>query len=98
MEEIIKSFCSVSGQKVNLAKSELFFSHNMSSNMKDELSAMVGIPRTNYLGIYLVMPLPHKSMSKDTYGFLIDKFQKKLSPWKGCNMSMVPRALLIQIS
>lgn len=44
------------------------------------------------------MPLLYKSVSRDTYGFLIGKFKKKLSAWNGWNMSVVTCALLIQTS
>lgn len=44
MENILNTFCTIFGEKVNLAKSKLCFSRNMSSNMKETLSQKVGIP------------------------------------------------------
>ncbi|KAI5666010.1 LOW QUALITY PROTEIN: hypothetical protein M9H77_15863 [Catharanthus roseus] len=63
-------------QKVNLAKSKLFFSRKVGTDVKYALS---GIPRTNNLGTYLGMSFLHKLVTRNTYGFVVDKFEKKLS-------------------
>lgn len=50
----------------------------------------------NNLGSDLVMPLLHKRISRNTYVFLVDNFEKKFNAWKGRDMSMATQALLIQ--
>lgn len=67
----MSSFCKMSGQKVNLSKSKLFFSHGIPRigilSEKTNLSTTIGIPMTNDLGVYLAMSLLHKLLSSATY-------------------------------
>lgn len=76
--------------------SKLFFSKNILTVKKYLLATKVSILQTGDLGTYL--GIMHKSVSMNTYGFLLDKIKKILSAWKGRNMLIVARALLIQTS
>lgn len=70
----------------------------MSLSDKANISARVGSPRTNDLVIYLAMSLLYKNISSGTYAFILKKYGKKLSSWKGQNLFMAAKALLIQTS
>lgn len=59
MEDILRKFCGVSGQKVNMAKSKLYVSHNINKAMKLTINTEWGISLTadldKYLGVlYLI--------------------------------------------
>lgn len=69
-------FCRKSGQKVNLLKSEVFFSNNIVENEADFLSHELGIKQTNDLGIYLGAPMLHKRLSKNNISFILGKMRK----------------------
>lgn len=96
MKNILKAFCSISGQKVNVAKSKLLVSKNTPSSLARCISQQVEIPLTQDLGVYLGMPLLHGRATKRTYGFLVDKVRKRLSGWKSRLLSKAAKSILIQ--
>lgn len=99
MERLLKDFCSQSSQKVNLGNTVVFFIQCVpSTSVKGNISTTFGIPISTNLGMYLGMPVLHKSVSSGTYDFLVENLEKKLSNWKGRMMSMAARAILIQTS
>lgn len=53
----LNEFCTVSGMKVNLEKSRMFWSNNIDQRVQQELSTIMGISRASNLGKYLGLPL-----------------------------------------
>lgn len=53
IKEGLHLFCKASDQSVNMNKSIIFFSPNLRAHVVSELSAKMGIQRTEDLGIYL---------------------------------------------
>lgn len=96
MKTILHEFGSVSGQKVNLGKSQVFFSANVPERLADSLSQELEIQATQDLGIYLGAPMLHQRISKNSFQFLIDRMKAKLSGWKAKNLSMAGRITLAQ--
>lgn len=56
------------------------------------------VPTTNDLCKYLVIPIVHRRMSKQSYAFVVDKVRKKLSGWKARTLSLAGRVTLAQSS
>lgn len=72
MKGILQSFCSQSGQQVNMANSQLFLTSDIIVEVGNSLSSKFRIPRTLDLGVYLGMPILHKRVGKGTYHFLVE--------------------------
>jgi hypothetical protein len=98
IRSILKDFCDASGQKLNLQKSQVFFSNNVSGGLASDLSQDLGIQITKDLGVYLGAPMLHKRASKSDYEFILDKMRKKLSGWKANSLSFAGRVTLAQSS
>lgn len=96
VKTILHEFGSVSGQKVNLGKSQVFFSANVPERLANSLSQEIEIQATQDLGIYLGAPMLHQRISKNSFQFLIDRMRAKLSGWKAKNLSMAGRITLAQ--
>lgn len=94
----LAEFCSALGQKVNLNKSQVFFSGNVDDAKASALSNSLGIAKTNDLGRYLGVPLLHHRASKSTYSFILEKMRGKLSSWKSASLSFAGRVTLAQSS
>ncbi|XVF09026.1 hypothetical protein REPUB_Repub07fG0055100 [Reevesia pubescens] len=77
-------------------KSRVFVSPNVDTVIARNLSHLSGIPLTNDLGLYLGVPIVHRSVKKETYAPLVDKVLQKLADWKGKVLSMAGRRTLIQ--
>lgn len=61
---VLEDFCECSGMKVSMAKTNLFFSKNVSSEEHRQLKNLVGVRAVDNLGKYLGVPLLHQRVSK----------------------------------
>lgn len=96
LKACLDDFCDVSGEKVNNAKSKIFFSRNVNHTRVKEISDFMGFTPCSDLGKYLGVPLHHKRITKNTFSFLLDKMDKRLSSWKASSLSNAARHTLIQ--
>lgn len=91
---VLDLFCGSSGQKVNPEKTRVFFSKNVSRETRKELSEAMGFQSTEDLGKYLGAPLIHQRSSRQSYQFILDKVNQRLSNWKTNCLSMAGRVTL----
>ena len=56
---MLEKFCRESSQKFSPDNSRIYFSPNVSDEMKEEISERLGIRETNNIGKYLGFPLKH---------------------------------------
>ncbi|CAL1375573.1 unnamed protein product [Linum trigynum] len=90
----LNRFCEASGEQVSKDKSCVFFSKNTMESVKKRISDMLGIKQTNNLGRYLGVPVIHGRVSKDTYKFILEKIDQRLSGWKARSLSLAGRVTL----
>ncbi|WCJ29110.1 LINE-1 retrotransposable element ORF2 protein [Euphorbia peplus] len=94
--EIMDLFCASYSQKINLQKSKLCVSKNVSDSLARSLSDACNIPLTNCLGKYLGVPLLHDRVKLSTFAETVNRMQSKLSSWKANSLSLAGRATLVQ--
>ena len=87
--------CDMAGQKVNKTKSKIFFSSNVSVQVKLDICQQLGIQATNNLGRYLGFPILHKGRNGNAYNFVIERVQDKLAGWKARVLSPAGKRVLI---
>lgn len=78
VREALYTFCELSGQKVSLSKSKVFFSSNISSEHRNEMCEVLDIRSTPNFGKYLGFPLKHQGASSQDFNFVIERVQAKL--------------------
>ena len=93
IREVLDSFYSISGQKVSHEKSHVFFSPNVSSEVRAELCDILGFRFTPSLGKYLGFPIKHSVVPQD-FGFIIERVQSRLAGWKANLFSFAGRLIL----
>ncbi|GAV64021.1 hypothetical protein CFOL_v3_07539 [Cephalotus follicularis] len=86
----------MSGQKINLQKSRIFFFNNVSAGKANQLSRARGIPLAANLGWFLGAQLLHERVSKSTFSSVIYMVNQQLSGWKAKNISFARPCTLIQ--
>ena len=96
IRETLDSFCDLSGLKVNLRKSKVFFSPNVDLDQRSELSEVLGFSSTPNLGKYLGFPLKHSGATSQDFNFVIERVQNKLQGWKSKLLSKAGRVVLSQ--
>lgn len=96
VRQCLEEFARWSGQTINLSKSKIFVSKNISGRRAREISRMAEIPITTDLGRYLGVPLIHGRVTKKTYWPLVERFQAKLANWKINQLSLAGRCILVK--
>jgi ribonuclease HI len=93
---VLSDFCHLSGQKVNLSKSKVFFSPNVNPVLRHHLCGILRVSSTPNIGKYLGFPLRPNGRSSRDFDFIVEKVQAKLSSWKAKLLSPAGRVVLIQ--
>ena len=95
IREVLDSFCSISVQKVSYEKSRVFFSPNVSSEVRSELSDILGFRFTPSLGKYLGFPIKNSAIPQN-FRFIIERVQSRPAEWKANLLSFDGRLVLTQ--
>ncbi|KAL9816790.1 putative reverse transcriptase domain, ribonuclease H domain, ribonuclease H-like superfamily [Arabidopsis thaliana] len=82
IRRVLETFCRASGQKVNLEKSKIYFSSNVSRDLEKLIGDESGIKSTRDLGKYLGVPVLQKRINKDTFAESLERMSSRLSGWK----------------
>ncbi|CAA7018343.1 unnamed protein product [Microthlaspi erraticum] len=94
IRNVLETFCLLSGQKVSLEKSKIFFSSNVSRELGREISDASGISSTCDLGKYLGMHVLQKRMNKETFSAVVERVSARLAGWKSHVLSLAGRITL----
>lgn len=79
---VLNNFYNMARQKVNLNKSRVYFSPNVTRRKKRTICKKLGMVATQNLGRYLGFPLLHQGRNGDAFSFVIERIQDKLAGWK----------------
>ena len=94
--EVLDNFCNLAGQKVNLTKSKILFSPNVSCRRRRSIYRRLGIAATTNLGKYLGFPIIHQGRIGNAYNFVVNKIQSKLAGWRENLLSRAGRMVLVK--
>lgn len=71
----------MSGQKVNLLKSTIFFSPNTTRAQRQNLSSILGMRMVDLLDNYLGLPLMVGKNKTNAFKYVVDRFTNKIKGW-----------------
>lgn len=94
---IFAEYQRVYGQKINLNKSEMIFSPNISQNNKSEFQSYMPIMITNNITKYLGLPTQIGRSKNHIFNFIMDRARSKHKGWKERNLSFSGRGVLIRV-
>lgn len=77
-----------------MAKSNIYFSNNVSSSLAEEISTRAGILVTKDLGCYLGVPSIHSRVTGATFSKVRERVTEKLEGWKAKHLSLAGRQVL----
>ncbi|XP_050278159.1 uncharacterized protein LOC126719671 [Quercus robur] len=92
---ILDWYCSISGQKINLAKSDLYCSPNMAAVDKESLASRLHVNLVQNPTKYLGMTFKMRGNRCADFHFLVDKLHSRLQGWKAKLLSQAGRTTLI---
>ena len=98
ISDVLEKFYRESGQKISTDKSRIYFSSNVSDELKEEISERLGIRETNNIGKYLRFPLKHQGVPRNPYNFIVEKVMNKLVGWKAKYLSFAKASCSNKVS
>lgn len=85
---LLDEYCRLAGQKINLDKSEIFASPNLSLEMKGSLFNVLGIKVVEKSGVYLGADLGFSRRKGGIFQRALERIGCRLASWKNCFLLM----------
>lgn len=92
----LEKFSRASGQRINLKKSQIFFSKNVNTAEAQRIATLANIPPTINLGKYLGVPSIHGRLTNSLFTPILDKIDARLNGWKMRYLTLAGRHILAQ--
>ncbi|XP_062103848.1 uncharacterized protein LOC133814961 [Humulus lupulus] len=93
---LLDLFEKASGQRVNLAKSSVFFSSNTSSDMRHIICQRMGILEAGDHSMYLGLPNTMGRNKSAILGFLKERIRSRIQSWDGKLLSRAGKEVLLK--
>lgn len=93
---LIDDYCSVSGEQVNLHKSNVLFGGNIMAILAEELTNILGMDKVEDLGVYLGVPAIWGRSKRCGLAYVKGRLLGKIQGWKKSTLSLAGRDVLIK--
>jgi ribonuclease HI len=93
---ILRTYADASGQQINLSKSEVFISRNLSVAAQEDLASVLGVTHVLGTGTYLGLPSMIGRSKKAIFSFIKDRIWKKINSWRGRALSKAGKEVMIK--
>ncbi|XP_058788236.1 uncharacterized protein LOC131662466 [Vicia villosa] len=93
---ILDLYAKAAGQEINLTKSEVFFSRNLSIPAQEDLAKVMGVRHVLGTGNYLGLPSLIGRSKKATFSFIKDRIWKRINSWRGRSLSRAGKETMIK--
>ena len=93
---ILKTYEYATGQEINLTKSEVYFSRNLSIAAQQDLSNIMGVRHVLGTGNYLGLPSMIGRKKKDIFAYIKDRLWRRINSWRGRALSRAGKEIMIK--
>ncbi|XP_062007626.1 uncharacterized protein LOC133724796 [Rosa rugosa] len=97
IKDVIETYGRASGQLVNLSKSSVVFSKNVSEETKEVVSSLLGVEVVASHEKYLGLPTYVGRKKSATFQYIKDNLAKKIEGWQGKMLSGAGKDILIRV-
>src|SRR6266487_2803707 len=94
---ILHTYETTSGQEVNLLKSKVFISRNMSQSAQEDLSRILAVKLVLGTSIYLGLPSTVGRRKKAIFSYIKDRIWKRINSWRGRALSKAGKEIMIKL-
>ncbi|XP_058784642.1 uncharacterized protein LOC131659471 [Vicia villosa] len=94
--KLLDLYAKAAGQEINMSKSEVFFSRNLSTPAQEDLAKVVGVRHVLGTGNYLGLPSLIGRSKKETFSFIKDRIWKRVNSWRGRSLSKAGKETMIK--
>ncbi|CAM8885100.1 unnamed protein product [Rhodiola kirilowii] len=95
VRDVLHIYEYISGQSVNLLKSEMVVSKNVTSNIRRDIDAILGVKIVPAFNKYLGLPVQMCRKKVDTFTPILDKLHARVQGWKMSRLSAGGKEVLI---
>lgn len=95
LKEIISNFCRVSREMINLNKSSVCFSLNISEEKKQRMKGILGTPVKESVGKYLGCNIDVNGRKLSGFQDLVDKLVTRVNSWKMSALNQAGKLVLM---
>ncbi|XP_038974250.1 uncharacterized protein LOC120105653 [Phoenix dactylifera] len=96
LQGVLTEYCVMSGQRVNLQKSTIFFSPSTEGRVRREIRATLGIQEQTGALVYLGVPITGRRLRVAECSTLLERVRSRLEGWRASSLSMMGRLTLIR--
>ncbi|XP_037496859.1 uncharacterized protein LOC105637737 [Jatropha curcas] len=82
IQSLLSEHALASGHAINFSKSLVYFSPNTDTGTKRDICSLLQVGEHDDLGTYLGLPMAIRRNKKEVFGYIKDRFWKKLNSWK----------------
>jgi hypothetical protein len=93
---ILGRYEQVSGQKVNIQKTSVFFSHNTSQERRQEILQLSGLTKTHHIDAYLGLPTFVGRSKNQAFCYIKEQVLNRLTNWKVNFLSQAGKEVLLK--
>jgi hypothetical protein len=97
LKVIFEEYQRISGQLINMAKSEMTFSPKLHHGIRNDFHSVLPFTVSTTIAKYLGMPTQLGHSKKAGFNFIMDRINKKLKGWKERFLSFAAREILISV-
>jgi hypothetical protein len=94
--QVLKTYEEASRQEINLTKSEVFFSRNLSVAAQEDLSRIMGVRHVLGTGNYLGLPSMIGRKKKVIFAYIKDRIWKRINSWRGRALSRAGKEVMVK--
>ncbi|XP_058768347.1 uncharacterized protein LOC131642080 [Vicia villosa] len=94
--EVLKIYAEATGQVINLSKSEVFSSRNLSRPAQEDLAKVMGVRSVIGTGTYLGLPSMIGRSKKAVFSFIKDRIWRRINSWSGRSLSKAGKEVMIK--
>jgi hypothetical protein len=95
LKDVFEEYQRISGQLINMSKSEMTFSPRLHQHIKDDFQGNLPLPITNNISKYLGLPTQIGHSKQAVFNFIMERVRSKMKGWKEKHLSFSGRAVLI---
>ncbi|KAL9675214.1 hypothetical protein QQ045_003415 [Rhodiola kirilowii] len=96
LKRILAEYEIISGQNVNLSKSEIFFGGNVPDGVRGRICEILGVRQVNSMSRYLGLLVAFGHNRKELCKYIVERILKKVQGWKEKALSIAGKETLIK--